>query len=108
MRLLLPENAKCPLIFLGVRAAAADRQSHTERVRGEMRFVSFEKNGKVGVGMMENDLVVDLSIAAPDLPGSLKEIIAFGVPADLTKKVAAAPATAKTPDRKSTRLNSSH
>lgn len=62
-----------------------------------MRFVSFKHQGQTGVGVLDNGSVVDLSAVAPELPGSLKDIIRAGIPADLAKRVAAAPAGARTP-----------
>lgn len=41
-----------------------------------MRFISFDKQGSEAVGVQLGDDVVDLSIAAPELPGTLAGLIA--------------------------------
>lgn len=62
-----------------------------------MRFVSFDHHGKAHLGALDNNSVVDISILAPKVPRSLKEIIATGVPASLAQKVKNAPAVARIP-----------
>ncbi len=46
-----------------------------------MRFVNFAKNGKPTLGLVRNEEVIDLSMAAPDLPPGLRELLAAGPPA---------------------------
>jgi len=43
-----------------------------------MRLLAFQNNGEQRTGLLQGDQVVDLSIAAPDLPGELVEIIEGG------------------------------
>ncbi len=43
-----------------------------------MRLLAFQNNGGQRIGLLQGDQVVDLSIAAPDLPGELVEIIEGG------------------------------
>jgi len=43
-----------------------------------MRIVAYEKNGGGAIGVRLEDQVVDLSIAAPDLPGTLRGLLAAG------------------------------
>lgn len=43
-----------------------------------MRLLAFQNNGEQRIGLLQGDQVVDLSIAAPDLPGELVEIIEGG------------------------------
>ena len=43
-----------------------------------MRFVSFESNGSNRVGLRDGDDIIDLSIAAPDLPADLIGILEAG------------------------------
>ena len=43
-----------------------------------MRLLAFQNNGEQRIGILQGDQVVDLSIAAPDLPGELVEIIEGG------------------------------
>jgi 2-keto-4-pentenoate hydratase/2-oxohepta-3-ene-1,7-dioic acid hydratase in catechol pathway len=43
-----------------------------------MRFVSFERNGETGVGLRDGDEVVDLSVAAPELPADLLGLLRAG------------------------------
>src|SRR3546814_20200788 len=62
-----------------------------------MRFVSFKHHEQVSVGVLHNGSIVDVSAVAPALPRSLKGIILSGIPADLPKRIAAAPAEARTP-----------
>jgi acylpyruvate hydrolase len=60
-----------------------------------MRFVTYETGGKSQVGVVDRDSVIAVSAIAPDLPGSLKHIIAQGLPADLSAGVATAPPEAR-------------
>ena len=41
-----------------------------------MRIVAFEKNGHATIGVRDNEQVVDLSIASPDLPQTLRGLLA--------------------------------
>ena len=41
-----------------------------------MRIVAFEKNGQATIGVRDNEQVVDLSIASPDLPQTLRGLLA--------------------------------
>ena len=43
-----------------------------------MRLVTFDKGGHPTSGVRKDDAVVDLSIAAPDLPGDWPAIFASG------------------------------
>ena len=43
-----------------------------------MRILAFEKDGGSVLGVRQDDTVVDLSVAAPDLPTELVELIAMG------------------------------
>ncbi|MGI9482116.1 MAG: fumarylacetoacetate hydrolase family protein [Hyphomicrobiales bacterium] len=43
-----------------------------------MRLISFEKAGKLAVGAVSGDDIVDLTIAAPDLPDDMSRFIAAG------------------------------
>lgn len=43
-----------------------------------MRLLAFQNNGEQRIGVLQGDQVVDLSIAAPGLPGELVEIIEGG------------------------------
>jgi len=43
-----------------------------------MRLLAFQNNGEQRIGLLQGDQVVDLSIAAPDLPSELVEIIEGG------------------------------
>jgi len=43
-----------------------------------MRIVAYEKNGGGAIGVRLEDRVVDLSVAAPDLPGTLRGLLAAG------------------------------
>ena len=43
-----------------------------------MRLLAFHNNGEQRIGLLQGDQVVDLSIAAPDLPSELVEIIEGG------------------------------
>ena len=43
-----------------------------------MRLIAFDKNGTATLGARDGDSVVDLSIAAPDLPGDLTGVIKLG------------------------------
>ena len=40
-----------------------------------MRLLAFQKNGEQRIGVLQVNQVVDLSVAAPGLPGELVEII---------------------------------
>jgi len=62
-----------------------------------MRFVTFKKSGNLHVGVVDGDDIVELTSVAPELPATLKEIIAHGVPADLNARVKAAPSSARLP-----------
>ncbi len=46
-----------------------------------MRLISFEQNGQKHIGYRDADRIVNLSIAAPDLPTSLSDLIALGAEA---------------------------
>ena len=46
-----------------------------------MRIVAFEKNGTAAIGVRLGDQVVDLSIAAPDLPQTLRGLLIAGADA---------------------------
>lgn len=43
-----------------------------------MRLVTFEHEGRVGPGIRRGDRIVDIARAAPDLPRSLRDILALG------------------------------
>jgi len=43
-----------------------------------MRFVSFQRNGESRVGLRDGDDVIDLSVAAPDLPSDLLGLLQAG------------------------------
>lgn len=58
-----------------------------------MRFVTFEHAGEARVGLLDGEDVVDLSVAAPSAPRSLKQIIAAG--GDLAGLGRSAPASAR-------------
>lgn len=62
-----------------------------------MRFATYEDGGEARVGIVDGEEVVDLAALAPELPRSLKQLIAQGVPADLAKRAAAAPSGARRP-----------
>jgi 2-keto-4-pentenoate hydratase/2-oxohepta-3-ene-1,7-dioic acid hydratase in catechol pathway len=77
---------------------AHTRGSATPEPEGDpMRFVTFEKGGEARVGAVVGEDIVDLSVAAPELPRDMKALIAKGVGADLQGKLASAPASARTP-----------
>ena len=44
-----------------------------------MRIVAFEKAGGTAIGVREGETVVDLSIAAPQLPQTLRGLLADGL-----------------------------
>lgn len=46
-----------------------------------MRIVAFEKNGGAAIGVRLGDQVIDLSVAAPDLPQTLRGLLAAGADA---------------------------
>lgn len=56
-----------------------------------MRILSFDRDGKVALGVRRGDEVVDLGIAAPELPHRLEELLALG-PAALDRAGEAADA----------------
>lgn len=60
-----------------------------------MRFVTFEVAGKSQVGVIDGKSVVPLSAVAPELPPSLKQVIARGLPAGLASRIAGAAAKAR-------------
>jgi acylpyruvate hydrolase len=64
-----------------------------------MRLVAFEQAGSARLGVVENNNVVDLSVAAPDLPRDLMGYIALGSRAATAVADAAqrAPASARRP-----------
>jgi acylpyruvate hydrolase len=62
-----------------------------------MRLVTYETGGQARVGAVIGDEVVELYHVAPELPSSLKSLIASGVPADLADRVSSAPASARRP-----------
>ena len=43
-----------------------------------MRIVAFDKNGQAILGVRVDDELIDLSIAAPQLPDDLKNILSAG------------------------------
>ncbi len=43
-----------------------------------MRLLTFDKGGRPTLGVRKDDSVVDLSVAAPDLPGDWPAIFAAG------------------------------
>ena len=64
-----------------------------------MRFVAFDKEGKLAVGILDNDEIVDLSLADPQAPADLRSLLQMG-PEGLTRaaRVASqAPAAARRP-----------
>jgi acylpyruvate hydrolase len=61
-----------------------------------MRFVTYEAGGP-RVGIVDGEAVIDLASIAPELPASLKEVIARGLPADLPRRLGAAPDSARRP-----------
>jgi len=62
-----------------------------------MRFVTFKRSGQSAVGIVVGEEIVDLHAIAPELPTSLKSLIASGIPADLAARASAAPASARLP-----------
>jgi len=60
-----------------------------------MRLVSFSDKGKTKIGVRQGDMVVDLSVAAPKLPGDMNAFIAAGKAAQDAAKKAAAKAKGK-------------
>ncbi len=60
-----------------------------------MRFITFDDGGAGKVGVVDGDNVVVLDKIAPDLPRTLKEIIAAGVPQDLEGRVKSAGSDAR-------------
>jgi acylpyruvate hydrolase len=54
-----------------------------------MRILAFEKNGQSTLGVRRDQTVIDLSVAAPDLPGELVDFIKAG-PGALAAAAAAA------------------
>jgi acylpyruvate hydrolase len=60
-----------------------------------MRFVSYESDGQAHVGALDGDTVIELNAVAPELPRTLKEVIAARLPVDLSGRVASAPSTAR-------------
>ncbi len=60
-----------------------------------MRLVTYEAKGNARVGVLDGDEIVDLKAIAPDLPDTLKAVIAAGLPAGLADRVRGAPAKAR-------------
>ncbi|MYZ47586.1 fumarylacetoacetate hydrolase family protein [Propylenella binzhouense] len=62
-----------------------------------MRFVTFEEGGAARVGVVRGEAVVPVSDLVPDVPASMKALIATGVPAGLEDALGRAPADAGRP-----------
>ena len=62
-----------------------------------MRLVTFDKGGRAVPGVRRGDDIVDLSVAAPELPGSWPEICAAGAMDRIAAAVAVAPGAAVKP-----------
>jgi 2-keto-4-pentenoate hydratase/2-oxohepta-3-ene-1,7-dioic acid hydratase in catechol pathway len=64
-----------------------------------MRLIAFQENGRAVLGVRRNDLVVNLSLVAPDLPATLAGLLVAGRSALETAaaRAAAAPASATRP-----------
>lgn len=62
-----------------------------------MRFATFHNAGELRPAVVEGDELIDLTAAAPDLPCTLKELLAHGIPDGFNKRVAAAPKAARFP-----------
>lgn len=62
-----------------------------------MRLATFKRSDKLCVGVVVGDEIVDLQKVAPELPTSMRALIAHGVPAGIEAKVAAAPKEARLP-----------
>jgi 2-keto-4-pentenoate hydratase/2-oxohepta-3-ene-1,7-dioic acid hydratase in catechol pathway len=62
-----------------------------------MRFVTYEEAGRPQVGVLDGDAMVDLAGIAPELPTSLKEVIARGLPADLSRRLGSPSGNARRP-----------
>jgi 2-keto-4-pentenoate hydratase/2-oxohepta-3-ene-1,7-dioic acid hydratase in catechol pathway len=60
-----------------------------------VRIANFSADGRSRLGKIVGDAIIDLSVAAPDLPGSLVEILRLGAPA--LKRIAEAVAGAARP-----------
>jgi len=73
-----------------LRGIRAQRQVGSE----SMRIVNFSKGGKPTLAVRQGDRLVDLSIAAPDLPGDLPGLLAAGGLAKAKSAAAAAGANA--------------
>jgi len=58
-----------------------------------MRILAFEKNGRSALGLRRDETVIDLSLAAPDLPTELVDFIAAGPEARKAAEAAADKAT---------------
>ena len=54
-----------------------------------MKLVTFTQSGSTRIGILDNDAVVDLSVAAPDLPTDMLAFLEAGGPALQTAKQAA-------------------
>ena len=57
-----------------------------------MKIASFAANGRTRLGKIDGDTIIDLSVAVPDLPTSLVEVLWLGAPA--LKRIADAKAVA--------------
>jgi 2-keto-4-pentenoate hydratase/2-oxohepta-3-ene-1,7-dioic acid hydratase in catechol pathway len=55
-----------------------------------VRIANFSANGRSRLGKIVGDAIIDLSVATPDLPGSLVEVLRLGAPA--LQRIAAAEA----------------
>ncbi len=60
-----------------------------------MRIINFDKAGRPTLGVRHDDAVIDLSIAAPELPGTLRALLAAGPEALERARTAAARADAR-------------
>ncbi len=57
-----------------------------------MKIASFSANGRSRLGKIDGDTIIDLSVATPDLPSSLVDVLRLGAPA--LKRIADAKAVA--------------
>jgi len=62
-----------------------------------MRFVTFADGAEGKVGIVSGGTVIELAVMAPELPRSLKAIIAKGLPPDLNARLSSAPDKARQP-----------
>src|SRR6202034_2707272 len=52
-----------------------------ERAGALVKIASFSANGRSRLGKIDGDTIIDLSVATPDLPSSLVEVLRLGSPA---------------------------